>query len=118
MKKSKQARAREFTVKEKEEIYIRDHGQCIFCAMKYHLEDTTQYGRSSREYMHYIARSHGGLGIARNGALGCRDHHTMMDNGNKGRHDEMTGLMRSYLMQQYPKWSEDELIYNKWKAFG
>lgn len=53
-------------------------------------------------------------GIARNGALGCRDHHNMLDNGNKGRYAEMHAMFREYLSNHYVDWNEKELVYSKW----
>ena len=34
--------------------------------------------------MHIVNKSQGGLGIEQNGVLGCRYHHGLLDNGNKG----------------------------------
>lgn len=114
-RKSVQARKREFTPKTRREIFERDRGQCIFCAHEYHMEDTTWYGRQLLSIMHYIPRSHNGLGIAKNGALGCQCHHEMLDNGNRGRRAEMLEIFRGYLRRQYPgTWNEEELIYSKW----
>ena len=55
-----------------------------------------------------------GLGIPKNGAVGCQYHHEMLDNGNTGRRGEMLEIFREYLMQQYPDWNEQELVYSKW----
>lgn len=110
----KQTKLKNFSPAVKEEIWVRDRGTCIFCKEKYHMEDTSQYGRSIIDHMHYIARSQGGLGIARNGALGCRDHHNMLDNGNKGRYAEMHEMFREYLSSHYVGWDEKELVYSKW----
>jgi hypothetical protein len=38
----------------------------------------------------------------------------MLDNGNKGRREEMLQLFKQYLQDHYPDWSEDALTYNKW----
>ena len=38
----------------------------------------------------------------------------MLDNGNTGRREEMLGLFKDYLMQQYKYWNEEDLIYDKW----
>jgi hypothetical protein len=114
MKKSKQSRAKEFSHQVRESIWIRDGGVCIFCRTKYHMEDTTQYGRSITDYMHYIGRAQGGLGIEQNGAVGCRDHHMMLDNGNKGRYAEMHGMFGEYLKSMYAGWDEKELVYKKY----
>ena len=116
MSKSKQARKREFPPAARKLIISRDRGCCIFCAHEYHMEDTNWYGRHILSIMHYIPRSHNGMGIAKNGALGCQCHHEMLDNGNKGRRAEMLEIFKDYLQRQYPdNWSEDELIYSKWQ---
>ena len=66
------------------------------------------------DIMHYINKSQGGLGIEKNGVLGCRYHHGLLDNGNLGLRPEMLEIMKEHLMQQYPDWSEDGLVYKKW----
>lgn len=113
-KMSKQARAREFNATSRRIIKERDRNQCIFCQMQYHMEDVTWSGPGSLSIMHYIPRSQGGLGIPQNGAQGCVSHHEMLDNGNKGRREEMLQLFKNYLQEHYPDWSEDALTYNKW----
>lgn len=113
-KMSKQARAREFNAASRQIIKERDLHQCIFCRMEYHMEDVTWYGQQLLSIMHYIPRSRGGLGIPQNGAMGCQSHHEMLDNGNKGRREEMLQMFRQYLQDHYPDWSEDALTYNKW----
>ena len=116
--KSTQAKKREFSQKDRKQIAERDNHECIFCKMGYHMEDVKGYGATLPSIMHYIPRSANGLGIPENGALGCQCHHEMYDNGNKGRHEEMKGLFAEYLMQQYPSWNENELVYSKWKGFA
>lgn len=113
-KKSKQARAREFNEKSRKEIYYRDCGKCIFCAMDYRMEKATWLDKEILSVMHYIPRSKNGLGVPRNGALGCQHHHNMLDNGNMGVRDEMLELFKRYLMKHYPDWDEKELVYSKW----
>lgn len=114
MSKSKQARAREFSQDARIEISIRDRGKCIFCEMNYHMEKATWYSQHLFSIMHYIPRSKNGLGIPKNGAVGCQYHHEMLDNGNTGRRGEMLEIFREYLMQQYPDWNEHDLVYSKW----
>ena len=80
-KSSRAAKAHEFSKKARDEIFMRDLGQCIFCRQNYHMEESTWYGRQMLSIMHYIPRSKGGLGIVENGALGCAFHHEMLDNG-------------------------------------
>lgn len=115
MARSKQARAHDFTQKERAAVRERDFNECIFCRAGYRMEKTTEYGRSTRELMHYIPRSRGGLGIRQNAAVGCTDHHRMLDNGSGGEREEMLALFRGYLEGIYPDWDERELVYSKWK---
>ena len=114
-KRSKQARAREFSPTAREEIELRDRG-CIFCRMGYHKEELTTFEMQNFQIMHYIPRSQNGLGIPENGAVGCLGHHAMLDNGNKGRAAEMKDLFRGYLMGIYKNWNESDLVYSKWKG--
>lgn len=81
--------------------------------MNYHMEDI-KVPNSGLQIMHYIPRSQGGLGIYENGALGCVEHHQMMDNGNQGRRAEMLENFKSYLMWHCPGWDESKLTYDKW----
>ena len=112
--KSKQCKSREFSPKVRKIIIERDNDDCIFCRMGYHMENATLLGLQLRSVMHYIPRSRNGLGIEENGALGCQYHHEMLDNGNTGRREEMLGMFREYLMQQYEGWDESKLVYSKW----
>lgn len=77
--------------------------------------NATWLGKQILGVMHYIPRSKNGLGIPQNGALGCQYHHEMMDNGAKGRRQEMLDYLSSYLSSFYPDWNEEDLIYSKWK---
>lgn len=110
---SKRTRACEFSQKERKEIYYRD-GRCIFCKMGYMMEGALPGDLTIFETMHYIPRSQGGLGIAKNGAIGCKWHHMMLDNGNKGNREEMQQLFRDYLKSNYKDWDEKDLVYSKW----
>ena len=114
-KKSKQARAREFNTTSRQSIKERDQNQCIFCQMEYRMEEVEWTGQGTLSIMHYIPRSHGGLGIPQNGALGCISHHMRLDNGNKGYREEMLQMFKCYLQDHYPDWSEDALVYSKWR---
>lgn len=111
---SKLSRATEFSTKERMKIKERDGG-CIFCKMNYHVEECRdRYLLTPNQIMHYIPRSHQGLGIAKNGAWGCIWHHTMLDNGNQGRRQEMLLLFQSYLKKYYSDWKEEDLKYKKY----
>ena len=67
-----------------------------------------------KDIMHYVNKSAGGLGVEENGAVGCRYHHTLLDNGNKGLREEMLGIFREHLKSQYPEWEEEKLRYRKY----
>lgn len=112
---NKRTRKLQFTEDEKRKIYIRQYGQCLFCEMKYHMNAVSSYEYDLLDFMHYINRSQGGLGIAENGVLGCRYHHSLLDNGNKGLREEMLQIMKDHLKAHYPEWSEKNITHNKWR---
>lgn len=104
----------QFDMDIREEIWYRDDGGCIFCKMGYHMENKDPMQYQIKDIMHYINKSQGGLGIPQNGAVGCRYHHGLLDNGSRGLRAEMLEIFKEHLMQQYPDWNEEELIYDKW----
>lgn len=103
----------QFDKKTAQRIMERDGG-CIFCKMHFHMECTDWMALGIKDIMHYIPKSSQGLGIEENGAEGCRYHHSLMDNGNRGLRDEMLDLMKEYLQSRYPDWNENKLRYNKY----
>lgn len=107
---SKRSRACEFSQKERTRIYERDVG-CLFCRKNYRMEQADSYLTSIFETMHYIPRSQGGLGIAKNAAVGCKYHHMMLDNSEHTV--EMRRMFQQYLQSMYRDWNEDELVYQK-----
>ena len=44
-RKTRISRVREFSDEARQEIINRDYGECIFCRMKYHMEDSTWFGQ-------------------------------------------------------------------------
>ena len=56
-----------------------------------------------------------GLGIEQNGAVGCRYHHHMLDNGNQGVRKEMLQMFRDYLEVFYPDFPDTDRKYDKWR---
>ena len=112
----KRARKAEFDTKTRRIIEERDNG-CIFCQMRYRMEKAMYLDLNTFSIMHFIPRSAGGLGIEENGAVGCSYHHTMMDNGNEGRREEMLELFEEYLKSFYDDWDKSKLKYNKWSFF-
>lgn len=84
----------QFSRKVQERIYYRDNKECIFCAMGYYTDCKSGMLLEIKDIMHYIPKSSMGLGIEQNGALGCRYHHELLDNGNHDSRDtwaEMAG---------------------------
>ena len=114
MKKSKQAKQREFSLRARKEIADRDNCECIFCKINYKMERASWMGLATKSIMHYIPRSKNGKGIPQNGAVGCQYHHNMLDNGNQGNRKEMLEIFKQYLMSHYPNWNEKDLVYSKW----
>lgn len=92
-----------------QKIRERDVG-CIFCRMGYHIQYPPM---PATDIMHIVNRSQGGLGVEENGALGCRYHHEMLDNGNKGRRAEMLEIISKYMRGLYPGWDAKNLVYKK-----
>lgn len=117
MAKSKQTKSREFSPKQRKAIAERDNCRCIFCNINYHVEGATWADLQIDGIMHYIPRSRNGLGIEQNGAIGCKWHHRMLDNGSSGRREEMLAIFRRYLQSHYKDWDESKLTYNKWGCF-
>lgn len=97
--KTKRSRATNIPQKVKREVYDRDGGRCIFC------------GRPGEPNAHYIPRSHGGLGIARNIITACARCHDRMDNSID--RPIYLAAAESYLREKYPDWDPDKLIYRK-----
>lgn len=113
MKQSTRNRKKQFDTKTKQLICKRDV-LCIFCARQYHMKSSSPYAYQIPDIMHYINKSQGGLGIPENGVLGCRYHHSLLDNGNRGLREQMLQMMREHLKQHYPNWDESQLYYKKY----
>lgn len=108
----------QFSTKTRKKIRERDNNACIFCTMGYPAKDATWIDLQPADIMHYIPRSQGGLGIEQNGAVGCRYHHSLMDNGNKGLRPDMLMRFENYLRNIYPGWDKKDLIYDKYKIIS
>lgn len=113
-KTHKATRKLQFTKKTQEKIYYRDNGECIFCAMGYYTDCRSGMLLQIKDIMHYIPKSSMGMGIEQNGALGCRYHHDLLDNGNRGRREDMLQRFEAYLKSIYPDWKKEDLIYRKY----
>lgn len=96
---SKRSNACAIPMRVKRVVYERDQGRCILC------------GAMGDPWCHYIARSHGGLGIEENIVTLCPRCHYEYDNGR--HHWEIKGQIRKYLQWKYPDWDEKKLTYTK-----
>lgn len=113
-KSSKRTRKLQFDTKTRKKIMERDYNACIFCMMGYPAEKATWLDLEVKDIMHFIPRARGGLGIEQNGAVGCRYHHSLLDNGNTGAREEMLKRFETYLRSIYPNWNKENLIYKKY----
>ena len=112
-KPHKYTRKLQFDLKTREKIIERDGG-CIFCMMGFPRKDATWLDLTIKDIMHFIPKSQMGLGIEQNGALGCRYHHSKLDNGNEGLRPEMLNRFEAYLRSIYPDWNKKDLVYKKY----
>ena len=113
-KPHKYTRMLQFDQKTKKRIRERDEGKCIFCEMGYFNECKSDLLLFTTDIMHFIPKSQLGMGVEENGAVGCRYHHTLLDNGNKGLRSDMLQRFEQYLRGIYPEWDKTKLIYKKY----
>lgn len=113
-KPHKYTRKLQFDTKTRKRIIARDRGECLFCSMNYHMECTSGMLLEIKDIMHFVPKSQMGLGIEQNGAVGCRYHHNLLDNGNKGLRQEMLEMFEEYLKFLYHDWSKGKLVYKKY----
>lgn len=109
----------QFSKETRKHLYERDKG-CIFCRMNYHMHPKFPNCMECQiiDAMHFINKSQNGLGIEENGVCGCRYHHHLLDNGNKGLRQEMLSIMEEHLKNIYPCWDKSKLVYRKWNRYG
>lgn len=104
-KRHKQTEACNITPKVKAIVHERDNGMCII----------PNCGKRGQPNAHYIARSHGGLGIEENIVSLCHEHHNEYDNGTGRYRVVLEEEIESYLRSKYEGWDRSKLIYDKWK---
>lgn len=113
---TKRTKALQFSPETKRIIYQREKGKCLFCGAGYQMPadwKLYKFDMEIKDIMHFVNKSAGGLGIEQNGVLGCRMHHHLLDNGNRGLRTEMLGIMEEYLRSKYPEWKKEDLYYKK-----
>lgn len=100
---NKRTRKTAIPTKVKKIVWERDDKCCIFC------------GRPGNPEAHIISRAHGGLGIEQNIVTACRECHDLMDNSVE--REKFVRYAKEYIKRRYPGWTEENVIYNKWKDF-
>lgn len=102
--KSKRTKALEISKEVKRKVYERDNEHCILCG---------RWVDVSNASAHFIARSQGGLGIEENILTLCYNCHQLYDNSE--HRQELKKRFREYLKDKYNGWTEEKLIYKKWR---
>lgn len=110
---NKRTKKLQFSQATKKKIAERDQ-ECVFCKLGYSAEGADPFSIQIKDPMHIINKSQGGLGIEQNGALGCRYHHNLLDNGNKGLRQQMIDDLKKYMQTLYPGWDPESLVYKKY----
>lgn len=101
--KSKRSKATDIRPKVKEAVWERDNHHCIICGNPQAMPNS-----------HYIRRSRGGLGIEENVGTMCAKCHYIYDNGYGEEREYIANKFRDYLVNIYPDWKEENLVYSKW----
>lgn len=97
--KSRRTKACEIKPEIRQKVEERDGHCCIFC------------GKPGRGEAHFVARSHGGLGIEQNLITVCRWCHNQMDNGMA--RELYVRKAERYLREHYKDWNISDLVYHK-----
>ena len=84
-------------------VWERDGGRCVLCLSP-----------EAAPNAHYIARSHGGLGIEQNLVTLCSACHHRYDNTPDRPY--IREELKAYLMSRYEDWDQQNLIYKKGKS--
>ncbi len=84
---------------------IEDWPCCVFCGRP------SPDGGIEWSNAHYISRAQGGLGIEENILTLCPDCHRAYDQTTE--REEMRAYFREYLMDHYPEWDEQKLVYRR-----
>ena len=100
---SKRSKACDISMQVKKKVWERDHHHCIYCGSPYAMPNA-----------HYIARSHGGLGIEENIVTLCQSCHHNFDNGKDKRVKQaIKDKIEAYLRAKYEDWDNYTLTYKK-----
>lgn len=83
-------------------VYERDGERCVLCGSYYGLPEA-----------HFVPRSKGGAGNEYNIVTLCRQCHAHFDQGRQDERKAIREILRKYLINKYPDWSEESVIYRK-----
>lgn len=100
----KRTRALSISQKTKQIVYERDGRRCVLCGRTVTLSCASA---------HYIARSHGGLGIEQNVITLCPGCHTLYDQ--TPARQRIRSRLRDYLVSIYGEFDDADLVYRKWQ---
>ena len=87
----------------KDAVWERDGHCCVLCGSPY-----------ANPEAHYISRAQGGLGVEENVLTLCRACHGRYDNSCE--RPFIRERLAQYLASRYPDWSEEKLVYRKWRS--
>ena len=93
-------KALDIPAKVKDRVWERDNYCCVLCG-----------NPMAAPNAHYIARSHGGLGIEQNIVTLCARCHRDYDQSPARQY--IKEEIKHYLSSQYHDWKEENLIYRK-----
>ena len=101
---NRRTRATGIPKKVKHKVYKRDREHCVLCG---------RYALPEWACAHYIARSHGGLGVEQNILTLCPDCHMRYDN--TVERGMIKIVLAAYWQSKYDDWDERNLVYDKWQ---
>lgn len=110
---NKRTKALGISIAVKEAVAERDsiegHPNCLLCGSPAPVNNRLAFSNA-----HYISRAQGGLGIEENIVTLCPDCHiNRYDQG--AEREQIREFLKLYLMEHYPYWDEEKLVYKKGK---
>ena len=111
-RKSKRAKATDITPQVKQEVWLRDNGQCVVCGNTVNVMPNA----------HVVPRSQGGMGIATNVVTLCTNFtdnkcHYRYDFGDKEEAEAIDEIIVTYMKKQYGEdWCKEDQIYKKYEG--
>ena len=107
---NKRTKALGITIVVKEAVADRDSFDgwpcCLLCGTPVPVNNRLAFSNA-----HYISRAQGGLGREDNILTLCHGCHMRYDQGTE--RETLKRFFKRYLMEHYPNWKEENLIYKK-----